>query len=93
MSEWEKAKLSWDQETLIAVGDGLVAENQKLREENRRFQKLVNVSKKLYPEFGKNTEYFLKLEAIREIIKQYEEENWTWVYHLASEIKEVLGDD
>ena len=66
--------MSWDDAVLYNDYEGMKECYAKLQEENNRFQKLVNVSKKLYPEFGKNAEYFLKLEEIRVIAKKSLEE-------------------
>ena len=82
--------MSWDDAVLYNDYEGMKECYAKLQEENNRFQKLVNVSKKLYPEFGKNAEYFLKLEAVLDIATNYT--CWKDAEEMSKALLTVLGD-
>jgi len=90
MSEWDKAKLSWDQKTLIDEGNRM----------QERIEELETINIELAIRYGslikKNIDTEQKLEAIREIVMKYNDlglDGYSWDWDEPVEkILEVLSE-
>lgn len=102
MTEWEKLfeKINWESflqeinvkwlEQVKTVGDDLLAENQKLREELNRYQNTFHLIKLVG---GNEVQLAERLEAIREIAEKHwdSSETISTAQNGLYKIREVLG--